>query len=60
LPQLKAGSTHLGNVLFTGLWFEMKEITEEVEVGFYSKEGLTKMNEDSNERRPHNGKASRT
>jgi hypothetical protein len=35
LPQLKDGSTHLGIVLFTRLGFEMENITEEVEVGFY-------------------------
>jgi hypothetical protein len=36
LPQLKAGSTHLGNVLSNGLRFKREEITEEVKVGFYS------------------------
>jgi hypothetical protein len=36
LPKLKPGSTHLSNVLFTGLWFEMEQIIEEVKVEFYS------------------------
>jgi hypothetical protein len=31
-----------------GLWFEMEEVAEEVEVGFYSQGGLIEMNKDVN------------
>jgi hypothetical protein len=38
LPQLKAGFTHLGNVLFTGLWFEMEKITKRSKWGSIPKD----------------------
>jgi hypothetical protein len=36
LPQLEASSTNLINIILTGLRLEMKEIGEEVKMGFYS------------------------
>jgi hypothetical protein len=47
LPQLKSGIT--GFIHDTaGLWLEMEEVAEEVEVGLYPQEGFIEMNKDGN------------
>jgi hypothetical protein len=48
LPQLQSGTTDFIHGTLAGLWFEMEEVAEEVEVGFYPQEGFTEMNKDGN------------
>jgi hypothetical protein len=48
LPQLEHSTIDFIHGTLVGLWLEMEEVAEEVEVGFYPQEGFTKMNKDGN------------
>jgi hypothetical protein len=48
LSQLEPGTTDFIHATDVGLWLEMEEVAEEVEVGFYPQEGFTEMFKDRN------------